>query len=102
MSLWASVLVSGGHDEKDFYRLVTNKYSGLSRSVSLILSWLLISLGCTHVAIINCHIQPRSILVVSKTILLQNNFAPSSWRAANSMESSDNDISVDQLAYFRK
>lgn len=44
MSLWASVLVFGGHKKKDFYRLVTNKYIALSRSVLLILSWLLISL----------------------------------------------------------
>lgn len=70
MSLWASVLVSGGHNEKDFYKLVTNKYSALSGSVSLILSWLVISLGCLHVEIINPHIQPRSILVICKTILL--------------------------------
>lgn len=70
MSLWASVLVSGGHDEKDFYRLVTKKYSALSRSVLLILSWLFISLGCSHVAMINSHIQPRSILVICKAILL--------------------------------
>lgn len=38
MSLWASMLVHGGHNENYSYRLVTNKYSALSSSV--LLSWL--------------------------------------------------------------
>lgn len=60
MSLWASVLVSGGHDEKDFYELVTNTNSALSRSVLLILTWLLTSLGCSHVAIIKPTYSPEA------------------------------------------
>lgn len=53
MSFWVSVLVSSDHDEKEFYRLVTKKYNALSRSVLLILNWLLVSLGFSHVAVIN-------------------------------------------------
>lgn len=60
MSLWASVLVSGGHNEKDFYGLVTNTNSALYRSVLQILSWLLTSLGCSHVAIIKPTYSPEA------------------------------------------
>lgn len=60
------MLVSGGHDEKDFYGLVTNKYSALVKADLLELSWLL-----AHVAMINPHIQPRGIFIIGRTIMLK-------------------------------
>lgn len=65
------MLVSGGQDEKDFYGLVKNKYSALARADLLIRSWLLIVLGCSHVAIINAHKMPRGILIICRTSMLK-------------------------------
>lgn len=65
------MLVSGGHDEKDFYGLVTNKYNALAKADLLEQSWLLVALDCSHVAIINPHIQPRGIFVICRTIMLK-------------------------------